>query len=255
MVVDAALLRGLASPTALILIGKVDMTAELPPELLENISALNVEGKMTIGEDAYRALQGKLKNTEDVRLTIVPEGYRYVSGPLFLDAAALGQYQQAGLYSADIIRFGDDINEELLNKHIRALYTTGSIICTEALRPAVLKLCTDPSVRILHHAEELILVEGRHTLTRAELGYRPDRFSLLVYGALKIQEDLDPRELFDRLEWVDKFGEISAGEEQLGALQARLRTREGALVNLEQRESGAMPGEQYLVQNVGYFTL
>ena len=253
---DPAFLKALRKPTALVVVGSLNMTASMSSQLLDKISVIYAIGKVTILEEYYRELQEKLRETSRAKFTITPEGYEYLKQPLFLDSTVLKQYSHAKLYTQERIRIGDDVTPDMLKKHIGAIQTDDIVICRDELREIVMALCEDPAVRILFYRQSLMVVEDKRVLTKAELKYQPDSFSLVVFGRLDIPDDVDPKELLNRLEYVDNFGKILVNEELYGVLQSKMRTREGALVNKDQTkpEKREVP-EDYLVENIGYFKL
>jgi hypothetical protein len=251
-----AFLKAMQKPTALVVVGRLDLTVRMNIQLLEKISVIHAIGKVTIREEYYRELQAKLRETNRAKLTIIPEGYEYLKQPLFLDTTVLKQYSHAKLYALERIHIEDDVTPDMLRKHIGAIHTEDIIICREELREIVMRLCENAAVRILFYEQGLMVVEDQRDLTKAVLKHQPAPFSLVVFGRLDISDDVDPKELLSRLEYVDNFGKILANEELCGTLQSKIRTREGALINKDQRkpENKETP-EDYLVENVGYFKL
>ncbi len=104
---------------------------------------------------------------------------------------------------------------------------------------------------------KLWLVDGTTTLSTAHLGYLEDETTLIVTGKLKIEPDIPPKTLVDRLIAVHNLGQIKGSAEQVAALAFRLGISEGDLraVSAEKESEEPKPEQpkdeaEYAIDNV-----
>jgi hypothetical protein len=90
-----------------------------------------------------------------------------------------------------------------------------------------------------------------------EMEVAPSRFefmeagaTLVVRGEFSVSPEVEPKTLADRLEAVHNFGEIYCSQAQMGAIQARMKTSEGELLEYAARESDTLQSANY-----GYLAL
>jgi hypothetical protein len=248
----------LNTPVNLILVGKVDMTELLSADDVHYIENLEIIGKLKIAEENLQLLGDKLVQSPTLHIGVtLPSGYTYIKQPLTLNAGALQRFNQAKLFTESRIIIEKDVTAEAFQQAVSHVRTRDYVICPEALQSTLLTISDVTGENLLTFSEELVMTEGKHTLTAAELKYRPQRFALLVEGKLEIADDVKPDEFFQRIESVYNFGKIVASDEICGILQTKLRTRKGSIQNLDSPEEQnlAIDPETYIVRNVGYFKL
>lgn len=248
----------LNAATRLILVGDVDITEPLNVDDVQYIDKLEIVGKLKIAEENLQLLGEKLVQAPTLHIGLtIPVGYTYVKQPLTLNAATLQRFSNAKLFTRHRVIVEKDVSTEALQQAVSHLQTFDYVICPEGLQQTLLTISDVAGENLLTFSEELVVIEGKHTLTAAELKYRPSRFALLVDGKLRIADDVAPDEFFQRVEHVYNFGKIVAGDEICGILQVKLKTRKGSIKNQDALDEGKPPvdPEVYLVQNAGYLKL
>jgi hypothetical protein len=256
--VNPTFCQTLNAPTRLILVGAVDMTEPLSADDVQYIDRLEIVGKLKTAEENLQIFGEKLVQAPTLHIDLtIPAGYTYIKQPLTLNAATLQRFSNAKLFTRHRVLVGKDVSAEALQQAVSHLQTSDYVICPEGLQQTLLSVSDVAGENLLTFSEELVVIEGKHTLTAAELKYRPARFALLVDGKLRIANDVAPDEFFQRVEHVYNFGKIVAGDEICGILQVKLKTRKGSIKNQEAPDERKPPVDPdvYLVQNAGYLKL
>jgi hypothetical protein len=256
--INHAFCQTLHAPTRLILVGEVDLTGVLSADDVTNIDMLEIVGNLKIAEENLQLLGEKLAQSPTLHIGLtIPAGYTYIKQPLTLNNATLQRFDKAKLFTRHRLTIEKDVSAEALQQAISHLCTSDYVICPEGLQSTLLAISDVTAEKLLSFSEELIVVEGKHTLMAAELKYRPPRFSLLVDGKLRVADDVAPDEFFQRVEHIYNFGKIIASEEICGILHVKSKTRKGSIKNQNAPEESKLPvdPETYLVQNTGYLKL
>jgi hypothetical protein len=248
---DNAFLNSLEPNTRLVVIGKVRMLDEIDPALFEDrIDLIQVLGKVILKEEYTETFLRRLAELSHPKIEIVPAGCEYIESSIELDTAALYVLKTKKISATEFILFKEDVTAEILKKQLSAISTKSHVICTSALRPAVLGLLNNPSTPILTYTGKLLIVDGDYELTDAELEFLDGKLTFIVTGSLTIEADISPERLLEKVESIDNFGEITGGARQLGAIKNRLRASKGELINRDKVTS-----ENESDSNIGYLKL
>jgi len=227
---DNNYLRSLQPGTNIVVTGKVTMVEPLDSSLLqERLGKVEFLNRALIREDYMEIITEKMLNPHKCKMTWIPVGAVYVDKDFYLDSMAIQRFEHATLYVTGTIQLGSDVSQEILVKCIDKIYTNKTIICRKELKEAVLKRCDDPSVTVLDYTGKLLVVDGEHKLTQAELKYTKENLSLLVRGVLDIADNVDPEALYDKVDSIDNYGVINGDSEQCGVVQTKLRTNKGVV--------------------------
>jgi hypothetical protein len=105
----------------------------------------------------------------------------------------------------------------------------------------------------LYRVLKNLFLDGEQTLRAARFDYLDGRATLVVFGELAIDPNVEPRMLADRLAGVHNFGEIRCTPEQMGALEARLVTSEGELQDSAAPEETT--GTEPAIGNANYLAI
>ena len=97
---------------------------------------------------------------------------------------------------------------------------------------------------------ELWLVEDETEVVPSRFEFMEGNATLVVRGEFSVSPEVEPKTLADRLEAVHNFGEIYCSQDQMGAIQSRMRTSEGEFHDYSARESGDTSDANY-----GYLAL
>ncbi len=260
---DNHFLQTMQPETNLAVTGIVRMIDHLDSSLLEErLGKMQFLHEALLREEYLEMLNSRIVNREKSTITVIPSGCIYIDGDLVLDSITIKRFEQAKLYVIGSVRLGDDVSETMLEKHIAQIYTKDMIICRKELAEQLLNKCADPAIHLLTYSGKLLLVDGQHKLTRAELKYTPENISVLVRGMLEIDPNIEPQVLFDKIDSIDNFGEIEASGEQCGVIHAKLRANNGSIIDRDESgnedngnaEEDANADDVY-IKNVSYLKL
>jgi hypothetical protein len=113
--------------------------------------------------------------------------------------------------------------------------------------------CNILETRAIFYEGELWLVDGSEQLSASRFEYLDGKATLVVTGALALDEDVEPGVLANRLVKVHNMGAIKCTPEQRGAIQARLGMNEGE-IGAGEAEEAPEEGARYL-GNVNHLVL
>ncbi len=228
--IDHNLLKSLESPASFSVIGKVDVTSEFPPALLdEKIDSLEVMGKVITREEYMEVLYRKLKNSAMAKIQGIPRGYVLVDRQLIIDSISIRKFGGDKLYALGEILIQPDVTPQMMKEYISSMRIEKRVICPENLKEAVLDLSDEPSPELITYTGKLIIIDGEHILTPEELEYASDRLTYIIKGSMEIDSEVDPKIMMSKIEYIDNFGEIRANTKQYGVLQLILRTKKGEI--------------------------
>ncbi len=248
------MLESIKEPTSFVITGKVTLLDEIEPELLEEkIKSLRVYKSLTIQEKYRQIIEKKLSSETKAKMTVVPKGYEYITNELVLDGVTITKFKKAKILTKNIIRFENDVNEEMVREHIAAIKSDEIVFCNKEIYEIVSELCESSSTNILYYSGKLVVADGLYVLTNAQLKYLPEKFSLLVNGCLQVDDEIQPDILFEKLEFVDNFGQIVANTEIHGLLQTKIRTIKGELQNSDKKKD--KKSDDYAIRNAAFLKL
>ena len=150
------------------------------------------------------------------------------------------------LYCTEVVRVEEDVPAELLDKSIEALIVKEMLICPAALQGVMAKKLDILETEAIFYEGTLWLVDGNVSLSAARLGYLdPEgKTTLIVTGKLKIEPDIAPKGLVERLCKVHNLGRIAGSAEQIAALEFLLGISEGNLKVVSPEKSPEEPKKE-----------
>ena len=131
-----------------------------------------------------------------------------------------------------------------------ALISEDTIICPVELRHVISQKCNMLEARTIFYEGELWMVDAETDLHPSRFDYLEGKATLVVYGELTIDAEIEPRVLAQRLAKVHNLGQIRCTPQQMGAIQARLGLTDGDLVDSALDETA---GDG--IGNAGYLAL
>jgi hypothetical protein len=234
---DENTLRGLDDASTLVVMGRLGLPEVLPNDLVEQkIERIQVMGRIMCHEENVQAILARVVNQMS-RTTIIPAGFEFVDRPLTLGNILLESLPGRKLYCTDRVQIEPDVDASLLDENVGALISEDIIICPVGLRHVIAQKCNLLESKVIFYEGELWMVDDETDLRASRFDYLEGRATLVVYGELTIDAEIDPRTLAERLAKVHNMGEIRCTPEQMGAIQARLGTSDGELVDAAQAET------------------
>jgi len=253
LTVDETFLKGLEDGSQLVVLGSLRLPEVLPNELIEQkIAQLHVNGGIRVHQANAELVQARLANGSR-KMTIIPEGYTLVSKPLVLDDTMITALPSPNLYCLERVEVDRDASLDLLDERVQQLIAKDLLLCPVAMKGIMSRKCNMLETRAIFYEGELWLVDGSDQLSASRLEYLDGKATLVVTGALSVDQQLEPGVLADRLAKVHNMGAIKCTQQQKGAIQARLGTNEGIIGTSEEDDEPA-EGTRHL-GNVNHLVL
>jgi hypothetical protein len=236
---DRNALEALDDGSDLVVMGKLILPEIVPDDLIERkLRKVAAFGQIVCHEENAGALRSRLDAASGT-VTVIPAGFTLVGRPVTLDAVTLGALPARRLYCTGRVEIGADVDPALLDSALERIACTDVILCPSALRGSLSGKCNLLENRVIFYDGALWKVDGEQTLRAARFDYLDGKATLAVFGELAVEADIEPRVLADRLAKVHNFGEIRCTPEQMSALEARLETNAGELVDSTAAEKPA----------------
>ncbi len=231
LTLDERYLSGLDDGTELMVTGKLNAKDVLPNDLIERKIKKIVlgDGVVCRAENAEVLLARLERKSGADGVTVIPAGHELVERALVLTAGLLEALPVRKLYCTEVVRIEEDVTAELLDKSLEALVVKEMLICPAALQGVLAKKMDVLETEAIFYEGTLWLVDGKADLSNARLGYLENKTTLVVTGKLKIEPDVEPKALVDKLVKVHNLGRILGTAEQVAALEFRLGIAEGDL--------------------------
>jgi hypothetical protein len=249
-------LEALADASDLVLLGRLTLPEVVPDDLIERkLGKVAAFGGVLCHEENARALRSRL-DVASGDVTVIPAGHTLMEQPVMLNAAvlrALPAGEAARLYGMQRIEIAADVDVALLDSALERLACADIILCPQALQETLARKCNLLENRVVFYEGALWKVDGEQTLRAARFEYLEGRATLVVFGELTVDADVEPRLLADRLARVHNFGEIRCTPQQMSALEARLGLNEGELK--DSTASEAKPSAEFAIENANYLAL
>jgi hypothetical protein len=256
LTLDERFLRSLDDGSALMVTGKLNAKDVLPNELLETkVSKIVVaDGVVCRAENAEVLLARLERKSGAHKVTVIPAGYEMMERALVLTPALLEALPARKLYCTEVVRVQEDVTPGALDESLEALVVKEMLICPVALQGVMAKKLDILQTEAIFYEGKLWLIDGKVTLSTAHLDYLGDRTTLIVTGKLKIEPDITPKTLVDRLIVVHNLGRIEGSAEQVAALEFCLGINEGGLkaVSTEDAPEPEQPtaDTEYVIDNI-----
>jgi hypothetical protein len=252
---DEHYLRALDDGAELAVVGSLCVPQVLPDDLLEQkIQKLFVSGGITCHEENAEAIQARLV-TGSGEVKAIPAGFELVQRPLVLDGALLESLPARKLYCTERVQVEGDVTSSALDKHLDGLASEETILCPAALRDVLSQKCNLLENRVVFYEGELWLVDDARDLKASRFDYLKGKATLVVTGELRVDPEIDPKVLANRLAKVHNLGTIWCTPEQMGAIETRLGLCDGRLMDSTPREEVEEPGAEHQIGNVNYLAL
>lgn len=253
LVLDENYLHSLKDGSSLVVIASLDLPQVLPNELLERkISRVQVIGGVRCHQENLSALTSLLAGrVGQARITSIPAGHHLVEGSVRLTEQALGALPAPRLYCAGTVEIADDVAPQTLDEKLVSLVAEDIVICPAHLRDVIYRKCDSLESRVVIYEGELWLVDDETELVPSRFDFLEGRATCIVSGELHISPDVEPGVLAEKFAAVHNFGEIFCTPEQRGAIEARIETNEGEILDSLEGDEVAEEG----MGNVAYLKL
>jgi hypothetical protein len=143
------------------------------------------------------------------------------------------------------VQIDPEVPAEILDKNLEALISEEQVFCPAGLKDVILQKCDWLKTRVELYAGKLWVIEDERQLPIYAFDHLEALATLVVFGELKLDPQITPDTLTDRLDKVHNLGSISCTPEQMVAIQSLLGISEGRLVDTTKpkKEKKAAPLE------------
>ena len=228
--IDDSFLKSLDDLSSLVIIGKVMVNSSLDESLFnQKIKNMEILGSILIKEEYLDIFNKKLENRDGCKVEVIPAGYAYIDEDLQLNKMSIKRLNNVRLYVSGMLKLDDDITADMLEGRIEKLKIKDAILCRSELTEPVFDRCDDYTVSICDYSGRVYVIDGEHTLTESELKYSPEKTTYVVQGSLKVGDDVAPESIFEKVEYIYNFGEITCSPEIYGVLQLKARKSTGEI--------------------------
>ena len=248
---DHGALATLEDGSALNVEGRLTVPEPLSADLLaRKVRWLNVDGAVLCHEENAPILRSLMPDGSG-RFTLLPAGFKIVERALTIDGTFLRFSATERLYGCGRITVDAAVTAEEIDRNLQQLRCAGMILAPASLRDSLAPKCDLERDQVLFYEGTLWLEEGSTELTTERFTYLDGVATLLVEGMVAIDDAVEPALLFEKLAKVHNSGTIRCTPPQMGALQARMDRNEGALVDSTAAEEEESAG----IGNIGFLTL
>jgi hypothetical protein len=222
LILDEDVLNGMADLLAL---------QVLPNDLLEHkLSKLFVLEEITCHAENAAVLKSRLVGFHG-GMTVIPEGFTLVEKPFTLDETVLEYLPGRKLYCTDRVVVTAGVTPALLEKKLEQLTCKEIVLCPATLKTAFAARCNPFENKVIFYEGELWLVDNSETFSAARFEYLTGKTSLIVFGEVRLDPEVAPAMLAEKLAQVHLFGVIWCTPAQMAVLQTRPGAKEGELLD------------------------
>lgn len=248
---DYGTLATLEDGTALNVEGRLTVPEPLSADLLaRKIRWLNVDGAVLCHEESAPILRSLMPEGSG-RFTPLPAGFKVVERALSVDGTFLRFNATEKLYGSARITIDSAVTEDEVDRNLKELRCAGPILAPARLRDVLAPKCDLERDQVLFYEGTLWLEEGSTALTTERFAYLEGVATLIVEGLVTIHDTVDPALLMERLAQVHNYGTIRCTPPQMGALHALMDRNDGALVDSTAGDEEESVG----VGNLGFLAL
>jgi hypothetical protein len=243
-------LSALPDGTSFHVAGRLALSGVIDDGLLRGkIARISGSGRLRLHEENAARVSSLIASSQgDLKLDVIPAGFTLVEEPVTIDEYTLGATVPARIYATDIVKIDASTPPDAIGAKLEGIAGTGVVICPASLRAIVQPKIADRRTQTVFYHGKLWLVDEEAELTASRFEYETQKATLAVTGELRIDPEVEPKQLAEHFDAIHNFGEIRCTKAQHGALQARLVTSKGEL-HIEDDNNGDAPA------NFGILTL
>jgi hypothetical protein len=230
LVLREAYLDELDDGTELAVIGRLRVPQVLPNELIERkIERLYVLKTILCHEENAQVIDSLVHTPR--KMTVVPAGFELVERPFVLSPTALAELPGKRLYCTARVEVDPAVDASQLDRSVDEVICQGIVFCPAGLAAVISQKTKWFQTRLVIYEGELWIVDGERTLQAVNLEHLQGQATLVVYGELAVDADVNAQLLAERLHKVHNLGEICCTPEQMEAIRGLLGLDDGDLVD------------------------
>lgn len=233
-------LEELDDDTELAVVGRLRVPQVLPNDLIQQkLQRLYVLKTIICHEENAQVISERLHQPR--KMTVVPAGFELVERPLVLSPTGLAALPKKQVYCTERVQISPDVDAALLDKHLDEVISEDIVFCPTSLAEVTSRKVKWFETRIVVYEGELWIVDGERTLQAFSLENLAGQATLVVYGELTVDPEIDPNRLVEGLDKVHNLGEIRGTPEQLQVVRGLLGLADGELVDSAEVEDKRHP--------------
>jgi hypothetical protein len=255
LLLDEHTLPVLEDSAQLAVLGEVRIPEVVDNELLaRRIGKIHLIGSVLCHEENTEVLFSRLDEKAGMaEKTIIPSGFELVETSLVLNAESLKTLPGKRLYCTEQVKIEANVTAGVLDQAVEKLIAKDLLLYPSALSEVLARKTELSSTQAIAYEGELWLVEKTEELVASRFEYLEGKATLIVLGELRIDPEIEPKVLAERLAKVHNKKVIRCTKAQMGAIQARLGLNKGTLRDsAQEKEPKAAPGG---IGNVGHLKL
>jgi hypothetical protein len=254
LVLDVGYLGTLEDDSELIVVGALRVPRIIPNNLLERkVKKLHVVNGIMCHEENRSAIQTCLGDAS-VKMKIIPAEYELVEKPLELNNSSLESLVARKMYCFDRVQISSDVEASSLDTNLDALISEDRVYCPAKLKKVISQKCDWLNTRVELYNGALWIVDDERELPEYAFDNQEGKVTLVVCGELRVDPQIDPTVLEDKLDKVHNLGSIWCTPEQMEVILTRSGINEGRLIDAtlsEKQEKSLEPVEEVdLIQEV-----
>jgi hypothetical protein len=173
---------------------------------------------------------------------------------------ALESLTKGKLYCTEWVQIALEVSPETLDNNLDALIAEEQVYCPIALKDIILQKCDWLKTNVELYVGDLWVIEDERQLPVYAFDHLKDKATLVIFGELKLDPQIKPEILVERLDKIHNLGSILCTPEQMGAIQSLLGVDEGRLVDmtLPKPEKHSEPMENVVIEtyvNANYVSI
>jgi hypothetical protein len=244
LTLDEAYLRDLDDSAELAVLGRLRLPAVLPNDLLgAKLGKVYALGRVVCHQENLQVLRSRLADPSK-RIKTIPAGFALIDDQLVLGSAALESLPAPKLYCTRRVEVAADVDAALLDGRLEALVGENLVLCPAGLKGILSKKCDWTKTQIVYYEGKLWIVDDVRDLSPYHLETMEGKATLVVLGELRVDADVTPQALSDRLGKVHNLGLISCTPAQMEAIRPLLGLRDGELADSTPVEEPEEPEDE-----------
>jgi hypothetical protein len=226
VILDEHYLQALDEGTELAIVGSLYLPQVLSNSLLERkLKRLYVTRGIQCHEENAAVISRLLHSSK--RITVIPTDFEMVDLPLVLSDSYLKSMSAKKLYCRKRVQVDPGVDAALLHDRLEWLIGEDYVFCPAGLKTVIARKCKWPETQLVLYEGELWIVDDARDLPAYVLEILEGKATLVVFGELTLDSEIEPTMLTEKLSKVHNLGMIWCTRSQAKALQERLGLHDG----------------------------
>ncbi len=279
--IDNNYLKSLQDDSVLTCSGTLELSEDLDIDLFNlKVKRIKIGNKLSIYDDQKDIIMRKIyeefeetktetkigikptlfvfKENYSNRLDILKRNYQYFPESTKLDAFNLMNVKKDVICSNGVLVLGSDISNELLEEKEIQFSSSKRIYFPQELSKNMMKYLINDTQGVPYNSDSTSFINNEQIITNSRIKIIKDNSCFIVFGDLKISDEISFEDLNSKFATIDNYGSIEANSDACSILQDKLRYNEGSI---GKGESEGFEDEEdiskydHVIQNAGSYQL